>query len=166
MTIHRLRELDRAQVFHPSDFIQEELDERGWTLRDLVFRMRRYESERDWAINMLAFELYMKVHEKNIKLGDEMASDLGMAFNVNPQMFLNLHDIWLRGAACYEGENLMPAPSKFVPIVKTRCICRNQGQPDEQGFIVYSPSCIWPGHGVHTKFVTEKGISSSDFTIQ
>lgn len=85
-----------AQVWHPSTFIQEELDARGWTLRDLVFRMRRYESEKDWAINMLAFEMYMTVQEKYVMLGQSMANDLGTAFGVDPQMFLNLDELWRR----------------------------------------------------------------------
>lgn len=89
-----LLEFHPAEVWHPSVFINEELAERGWTLRDLVFRMRRYESEKDWAINMLAFEMYMTVHEKNILLGEEMANDLGIAFGISAQCFLNLHESW------------------------------------------------------------------------
>lgn len=85
-------------VLHPSIFIQEELDERGWTLRDLVFRMRTYKSERDWAINMLAFELYMTVQEKGVLLGDEMARDLGAAFGVSAELFKNLDKAWREAA--------------------------------------------------------------------
>jgi plasmid maintenance system antidote protein VapI len=90
----RMSERIPAEVFHPSVFINEELEERGWSLRDLVFRMRRYESEKDWAINMLSFEMYMTVHETDITLGKEMANDLGVAFDINPQLFLNLHESW------------------------------------------------------------------------
>jgi plasmid maintenance system antidote protein VapI len=85
-----------AQVWHPATFIQEELDARGWTLRDLVFRMRRYESEADWAINMLAFEMYMTVQDKDVLLGAEMANDLGVAFDVSPETFINLDASWRR----------------------------------------------------------------------
>lgn len=91
-----ITEFHPAEVWHPRHFINEELAERGWTLRDLVFRMRRYESEKDWAINMLAFEMYMTVHEKGVLLGEEMASDLGIAFGTSPQYFLNLHESWRR----------------------------------------------------------------------
>jgi plasmid maintenance system antidote protein VapI len=83
-----------AESFHPSVFINDELKERGWSLRDLVFRMRRYKSEKDWAVNMLAFEMYMTVHEPDIILGEEMAHDLGTAFNVSPALFLKLHESW------------------------------------------------------------------------
>ena len=89
-----MKEFHPAEVFHTSVFIQEELDERGWSLRDLVFRMRRYDSEKDWAINLLAIEMFMCVHEKNILLDQQMADELGLAFDVNPQFFLNLHESW------------------------------------------------------------------------
>lgn len=85
-----------AECWHPSVFISEELAVRGWTLRDLVFRMRRYDSESDWAHNMLAVEMYMAVHDPNLLLGEEMARDLGAAFDVNPRTFLNLHESWRR----------------------------------------------------------------------
>ena len=90
--------MQSAEVFHPAIFIQEELDERGWTLRDLVFRMRRYESEKDWAVNMLAFELYMAVREKGVLLGEEMAHDLSVAFGTSVEFWVNLDAAW-RGRA-------------------------------------------------------------------
>ena len=83
-----------AEVFHVSEFINEELAERGWSLRDLVFRMRRYESENDWAIEMLAVEMFMIVHEKNIALDQKMADGFGAAFDVSPQLFINMHEAW------------------------------------------------------------------------
>ena len=83
-----------AEVFHVSEFINEELAERGWSLRDLVFRMRRYESAADWAIEMLAIEMFMVVHEKNIVLDQNMADGLGAAFDVSPQLFINMHETW------------------------------------------------------------------------
>jgi plasmid maintenance system antidote protein VapI len=79
---------------HPSEFIQDELDERGWTLRDLVFRMRRYENEKEWAVNLLAWEMYMTVQDKDLLLGEEMSRDIGRAFGVSPYFFNNLHENW------------------------------------------------------------------------
>ena len=46
-----------------------------------------------------------------------------------------------------------PKPARFEPIVKTRCICPNQGKPDADGYIVYSPSCMVSGHGIRTRYV-------------
>lgn len=85
------------EKFHPAEYIQEELDERGWTLRDLVFRMRRYEDAKDWAINMLTFEMYMAVREPGVVLDEEMARDLGTAFGVSAEFFLNLDRAWREG---------------------------------------------------------------------
>jgi plasmid maintenance system antidote protein VapI len=82
--------MDRS--YHPSFFIQEELDAREWTLRDLVSRMRRYESEEDWDVNMLAFEMYMTIPD--VLLSEDMARDLGVAFGVSKEFFLNLHAAW------------------------------------------------------------------------
>ena len=54
-------------------------------------------------------------------------------------------------------------PSKFDPIVKARCICPNQGKPDELGYIAYSPSCLWPGHGVRTRWIDSPEIGGKEF---
>ena len=80
-----------AEVFHPSVFIKEEMEERGYSLRDVVFRMKRYESEADWTIQQLAVEMYMEVGptDRNIILGD-MADGFAAAFGVSPELFQNL----------------------------------------------------------------------------
>lgn len=80
--------------FHPGEFINEELEERGWTVRDLVFRMKRYESEKDWATNLLAVEMYLTVHDPNVILGEEMAAEFSQAFGPSAEYFLNLHKLW------------------------------------------------------------------------
>ena len=85
-------------AFHLSEFINEELAERGWTLRDLVFRMRRYEGEADWAVEMLAMEMFMTVHEKSIFLDQKTADGLATAFGVSAQFFLNMHEAWRKAA--------------------------------------------------------------------
>ena len=85
-----------AQAWHPAVFIKEELAERKWTVRDLVFRMKRYESEQDWAINCLAVEMYLEIgpEDKNILLGKEMADEFGVAFDMSGEYFLNLEKSW------------------------------------------------------------------------
>jgi plasmid maintenance system antidote protein VapI len=83
-----------AGSLHLSEVINEELHERGWTLRDLVFRMRRYESEKDWGIEMLAMEMFMVVHEKTVTLDQKTADGLGTAFDISPQFFINFHEAW------------------------------------------------------------------------
>ncbi len=86
-----------AEVFHPAEFIEEELQERGWTVRDLVFRMRRYESERDWAVNCLAVEMYLSVRDKNILLTPEMAHEFADALGMSGEFFSNLDAQWRQG---------------------------------------------------------------------
>jgi hypothetical protein len=84
-----------AEVFHPSVFIKEEMEERGYSLRDVVFRMKRYESEKEWSIAYLAVEMYMEVGptDKNIILGD-MAEEFATAFGVSAELFKNLEASW------------------------------------------------------------------------
>ncbi len=84
-----------AEVFHPSVFIREEMNERGYSLKDVVFRMRRYESESDWATQCLAVEKYMVCGplDKNIVLGP-MAEEFAAAFGVNSELFTNLEKSW------------------------------------------------------------------------
>jgi plasmid maintenance system antidote protein VapI len=93
----------QAERFHPSIFIEEEMQARGMSLHDLVFRMRRYESEREWGIECLAVEMYLTVHEKNVILTRNMAEGFGAAFGVSPEMFINLHRAW-GGALEQSGE--------------------------------------------------------------
>lgn len=88
--------LDRqlAEVFHPAEFIKEELAERGWSLNDFVFAMRRYESEKDWQLERLAVEMYLEVQDVRILLSDEMAQGFATAFGVSKEFFVNLDKIW------------------------------------------------------------------------
>lgn len=58
--------------------------------------------------------------------------------------------------------NVEVAPSQFEPIVKTRCICPNQGKP-QNGYIVYSPSCLVRGHGVRAKYPVLPELTPRDF---
>lgn len=83
-----------AEGFHPAEYIEEELKERGWSVHDLVFRMRRYESESDWGRECLAVEMYLTVREPGVLLDWKMAIGFGEAFGVSPQMFINLHEAW------------------------------------------------------------------------
>lgn len=81
----------QAECFHPSRYIQDELDERGWTLDDLAIRMGG-----DFGINRVALDFYFEVGptEPNLLLGDHTSRQLCVAFDVSPQLFLNLHAAW------------------------------------------------------------------------
>lgn len=78
-----------AEVFHPSEFIQDELDARGWTLWDLAFRMGP-----DAPLEKLGLDFYF-LCDPGIRLGDDGAAALGRAFGVSPEYFLNLERMWL-----------------------------------------------------------------------
>ena len=76
-------------VFHVSEYIQEELDARGWTMRDLAERLLGNVEE-----NLLMLMLLFCVHEKGLLLGESTARQLGQAFGGSPQFFLNLDQYW------------------------------------------------------------------------
>jgi hypothetical protein len=79
------------QADHPSWYIKEELDARGWTLNDLALRMKG-----DFDVNRLALDFYLEVGPTapNMRIGKETAYRLGIAFNVSPDYFLNLETAW------------------------------------------------------------------------
>lgn len=80
-----------AEAFHPSEFIAEELEARGWSQDYLAVRMGG-----DPAINLLTLDMYRIVGPKDprMRLGEATAAALGQAFGVSPQLFLNLEDAW------------------------------------------------------------------------
>ncbi len=82
-----------AEVFPPGEFIQEELDARGWTTADLAARMGG-----DAGINKLTVDLLILVPSKNMLLGEETAHGLAKAFGVSSQFFLNIDAAWQKGA--------------------------------------------------------------------
>lgn len=76
-----------VEIIHPSEFIQDELDERGWTLEDIVKYM-----DGDYSVNLLTLELLMAIHDDNIFLDQETAEGIGRAFGTSPQFWINLWD--------------------------------------------------------------------------
>ena len=83
-----------AEAIHPSVFIQEELDARGWTTRDLAMRMCGT-TARDVAIEQLALDLYLAVGPQ--QTGMRIGSTLGLAhaFGTTPEYWRNLERAWL-----------------------------------------------------------------------
>ncbi len=81
-----------AEVFHPSEYIQEELEARGWTRDRLATAMRG----EDWGTNRLAIDLYIEVGptDPGCRLGT-MADDLARAFGTSVELWRNLEKTWL-----------------------------------------------------------------------
>ncbi|MGD0520169.1 MAG: HigA family addiction module antitoxin [Terracidiphilus sp.] len=69
---------DATWIKHPGFYIKEELDERGWSQRDLAFILGVQEQ----AVNVI-------ISGKR-GISPDMARSLGDAFDVNPDLFANL----------------------------------------------------------------------------
>lgn len=80
------------QSLHPSWFIQDELDSRGWTLDDLAIKMNG-----DFGVDRLALDFYFKVGptEPNMRIGKEDAHRIANVFEVHEDFFINLENAWL-----------------------------------------------------------------------
>ena len=78
-----------AEVFSPGEYIQDELDARGWTTADLAERM----GDRV-AINQLAVEMLITVKDKGCMVGEPTAKALARAFGTSPEYWLNLDRAW------------------------------------------------------------------------
>lgn len=91
-------DLRPADTFHPSIYILEEIQERGWSLGDLATRMADTPTGRT-AI-LLTLELYLESgpSEPTLFLGQPLSEALGRAFGVSSELFLELHRSWLYGA--------------------------------------------------------------------
>jgi hypothetical protein len=92
-----------AEVFHLADLIQEEMQERGWTITDLVMNMGPHFSSREWGICQLSWELFFACREKDMVLDETMANQLSDAFDVSPAFFSRYHELW-RKASFEKGE--------------------------------------------------------------
>ena len=83
--------------FHPSTFIQDELDARGWTRADLANRMGAESCVR----NLLVLDMYFEVGptRTNCRLGEKTDAQIAQAFGISPGFFLRLEAAWLRDMA-------------------------------------------------------------------
>ena len=86
---------------HLAELIEDELRERGWDLDIMTTMAGPYESIEEWDISRVAWDFFMEVREPYMLLGARGAEELGRAFDVSPQFFLNFHESWRKsvGAA-------------------------------------------------------------------
>lgn len=80
---------DKAvSVFHPAEYICEELQARGWTTADLVA------AAGGDAVDILAVDLYLCVHQDSVIIGS--LSDLfARGFGTSVEYWRDLHQAWL-----------------------------------------------------------------------
>lgn len=86
---------------HISEFIQDELDARGWSEHDLAVRM-----DGDPSMNLLTVQMLMAVTDHRMLLDDETANGLSAAFGISPEYWIKLHEDWRRAAMRAEKEGL------------------------------------------------------------
>ena len=89
MTQENATERRPAEAFHPSVFICEEMEARGWDRWDLAHRMGG-----DPATNRLSIDLYLEVgpREPNLLIGD--GEDFARAFGTSAEFWRNLETAW------------------------------------------------------------------------
>ncbi len=89
-----------AEVFPPGQFLQEELDARGWTTADLAQRMGG-----DPAVDQLAVDIMLgcEPEDKGILLGREMAEGLALALGTSTEYWENLDRAWRDHPCALEG---------------------------------------------------------------
>lgn len=85
-----------AEAPHPSKIILEELETRNWDRWTLAHRMGG-----DAAQNRLVIDLYFEVGpgDTNLRLGEATARQVGDAFGMDPEVFVNLEATWLAANA-------------------------------------------------------------------
>lgn len=89
MVFGNLSERVPAKAWHPSVFIQEEMDARGWSRDDLAIRMGG-----DFGVARLALDFYFEAGpaDPDLLIGD--GAEFARAFGVSAEFFLNLEKIW------------------------------------------------------------------------
>lgn len=80
-----------AEIFHPSEFIKEEMNARGWSQEYLASLMSG-----DFQDNYLALDLYFNVHNSNLRMGQDIIEDFEKIFGVSKEYFQNLEEMWIK----------------------------------------------------------------------
>ena len=80
--------------FHPADFMQNEMDARGWSDVDVAARMGG-----DPVKTLLIVQMYLavgKTHDRRLRFGDT-AEKFAVAFGISAEFWLNLEREFLNG---------------------------------------------------------------------
>ena len=81
-----------AEVFHPSEFIFDELNARGWGINTLAKMMPG-----EFSTNYAALDMYLIIGKDNVNLrmGEDLIKDLASIFEVSEDYFRNLEKSWV-----------------------------------------------------------------------
>lgn len=86
-----------SRLLHPIEFIDEELEARGWTRRELAERIASainvHRSGKDVDVQECAMELYA-LRDPRISLDEESAVALGKVFGTSTELWLNADRAW------------------------------------------------------------------------
>lgn len=88
----RNTETEKPMPAHVIDFIDEELQARGWTRRDLAERMGL-----DPVRDELALQ-FLDIRDPGVLLGEESATAIGSAFGTGAEVWINLDNTWRTAA--------------------------------------------------------------------
>jgi HTH-type transcriptional regulator/antitoxin HigA len=80
-----------AEVFPPGEFIRDEMDALGWTLRDVHARLGND------PVRCCAFDLVAYVDDKNMILDRKTAADLALLFGAGAKYWLEIDRVWREG---------------------------------------------------------------------
>jgi len=78
-------------AFPPGEYLEEELQARGWSVEELAERMG---GERDYAVNLLSAMMLIAVHDTHLILDRETAEGFARALGTSPEVWLNLDAHW------------------------------------------------------------------------
>lgn len=94
-----------ADVPHWTEFVAEEMAERGWTWDMLATLLMVERNKDEWGKIKLELDLWRVVGptRKNIIFSEQFSAELGAIFGVSPQLFLNMHNSWMRRAQIATG---------------------------------------------------------------
>lgn len=81
-----------AEAFHPSEFIFDELNARGWDINTLAQKMSG-----DYRVNYLALDFYLTFGKDyvGLRMGECVIKDLASIFDVSEDYFRNLEKAWV-----------------------------------------------------------------------
>ncbi len=80
-----------AKAFHVGEYVQDEMDARGWNRDQLADAMCGPKD--DWRTTRLCLDLMLEVRESNMRIG-EAADQLARAFGTSSALWTRLDEAW------------------------------------------------------------------------